>query len=53
MTANFALLASALSLSLLTAPTDVIVNNCDDAKQWHGASRDQYVSVRQCHQPTV
>ena len=40
MTATTALLGSALLLPLLTASADLTVNNCDDAKQWHGASRE-------------
>lgn len=40
MTANMALLGAVLLLPLSAAPTDIIVNNCDDAKQWHGASRE-------------
>jgi hypothetical protein len=40
MTTNIALLGYALLLPLLTTPADLIVNNCDNAKQWHGASRE-------------
>ena len=40
MTATMTLLGSALLLPLLTASSDVMVNDCDDAKQWRGASRE-------------
>jgi hypothetical protein len=40
MTAAMAFLGSAILAALPAAPAEVIVNNCDDAKQWHGASRE-------------
>lgn len=39
MTAAF-VMASTLMLPLLGAPGDLMVNTCDDARQWRGASRE-------------
>jgi hypothetical protein len=35
--AGMSLLCPILQFALLTASSDLVINNCDDAKQWRGA----------------